>query len=191
LTSDRVRLATFPRAFGSDFGVAYPRAQDVTRVVLNMRALSAAEVFASRADDDPAKLADEICHICNPAAPTSVDIYALGRAHGPGAEFTAAALLGCAPVTPDLGAMLWIATDDWPAIAIPTHRFWRRHFVPNILAKYGRIEILGGIDPASRRWCRSLGFTEEAVVYAHGKRGEDFIRFAWHNPDGRRRRPAA
>jgi hypothetical protein len=163
---------------GSDFAAVYPRAQDIRRVVLNMRELSAREAFASRKDDDRDRLAREMCQL----APA--DLFAFGRINpAPGVDFAACALLGCHPVAPGVGTMLWLATDEWPAIAIPSHRFWRRHFVPHVLSKYRRVEFMGGTDDASRRWCRSVGFTEEGTAYRYGRRGEEFIHFAWLNPN--------
>jgi hypothetical protein len=52
-----------------------------------------------------------------------------------------------------------------------------------VLDAYRRVEFMGGTDEASRRWCRSVGFTEEGVAHSYGRRGEDFTHFAWLNPN--------
>ena len=181
--SDLIKQAPMSGATYTDlgplkFGAWLPRVRDIRRVVLNMRELSAREAFASRKDDDRDRLAREMCRL----APAALFAFGTFIEHQ---GFVASALLGCHPVAPGVGTMLWLATDEWPAIAIPSHRFWRRHFLPQVLSRYRRVEFMGGTDEVSRRWCRSVGFTEEGTAYRYGKRGEDFVHFAWLNPDWR------
>lgn len=95
------------------------------------------------------------------------------------------AIVGVVPFGPGLGGMIWAATPEWPAIALPSHRWWRTYFVPEVLRKhYRRVEFTAlASDAASRRWLKLLGFTEEGIAYRQGKRGEDFLHLAWLNPD--------
>lgn len=94
------------------------------------------------------------------------------------------AIVGVLPFGPGWGGMIWAATPEWPAIAISSHRWWRRFFVPSVLGRYRRIEFTAlQSDVDSRKWLVGLGFTAEGTAYRQGKRGEDFVHFAWVNPD--------
>jgi hypothetical protein len=95
------------------------------------------------------------------------------------------AIVGVLPFGPGLGAMIWATTEDWPILALPSHRWWRAYFMQIVLEPYyRRVEFTAlASDTASRRWLKSLGFTEEGVAYRQGRRGEDFIHCAWLNPD--------
>jgi hypothetical protein len=94
------------------------------------------------------------------------------------------AIVGVLPFGPGWGGMIWAATPAWPAIAISSHRWWRRVFVPEVLSRYRRVEFTAlQSDPDSHKWLAGLGFTSEGIAYRQGKRGEDFVHFAWVNPD--------
>jgi len=141
---------------------------------------SAREAFAGRPDTDKLALAEDIC-ACLGLAP----IFALCRDTAWAENGFPVALCGCGPTGSDTAAMLWIATDDWPRLWLATRRWWVRTFVPEVLARFRRVEFLAGADEASRRWCRSVGFTGGELVYRHGRNGEDFVRFSWENPNWR------
>lgn len=167
------------------FWAAPASEDDISHVVLNMREASAREAFASRPDDSREGLARDLITVRrlidakNQGSPGAWELFVFKGGGVP------AALIGAAPGA-FVGAaahMLWLATDDWPAIAIASHRWWHHHFVPEVLSQYRRVEFLGGADEASRRWCQSVGFTPEGIAYRHGKAGEDFVRFAWTNPN--------
>jgi hypothetical protein len=162
----------------SAFVVRPADARDVRHVIVNMRELSAREAFASRDDDDRDRLADDFCAVL-----PGLTIYALCYETGWAENGKPCALVGCHGIGAGLGTILWVATDEWPPLMVPSHRFWRHHFMPKVMAKFRRVEFLGGIDAGSRRWLASLGFTEEGVAYRYGKNGEDFIHFAWVNPE--------
>jgi hypothetical protein len=95
------------------------------------------------------------------------------------------AIVGIVPFGPGIGGMIWASIPEWEHMVLPSHRWWRDCFVPFILERYyRRVEFTAlASDHASRRWLKTLGFTEEGTAYRQGKRGEDFIHCAWLNPD--------
>ena len=140
-----------------------------------------AELTATAWHDSVAQLASEIAMLrqARPEAP----VFSLFR-HGFGASTVPCAIVGVLPYGPGWGGMIWAATPEWPDIALGSHRWWRRFFVPDVLGRYRRVEFTAlKSDLPSRRWLAGLGFTEEGVAYRQGKRGEDFVHFAWVNPD--------
>jgi hypothetical protein len=166
---------------GERFCVRIAGEYEVSFVIRHMSARCALEAFASRPDDDRERMAREFCALL-----PALKIFVLGlEVPDYPVRFEPMALISAGPVAVGVGTMLWIATDDWPLIALPTHRWFFRVFRPTVMGKYRRVEFMGGADPVSRRWCASVGFTEEGTAYKYGKRGEDFVYFAWLNPEWR------
>jgi hypothetical protein len=155
---------------------------DIGRVFARLADDRGAELTASTWHDSTARLAAEL-----------LEVRAMTRQIGRAAPMFALfgldstvplAVVGVLPFGPGLGAMVWAATPAWAPHAIPSHRWWRTVFVPEILARYRRVEFTAlASDAGSRRWLTGLGFTEEGIAYRQGKRGEDFVHFAWVNPD--------
>jgi RimJ/RimL family protein N-acetyltransferase len=99
-------------------------------------------------------------------------------------EEPVAAIAGVIPYGPGWGGMVWAATPRWPRVSFATHRWFHRVFAPEVLGRFRRVEFTAlESDRISRAWLAGLGFTEEGIAYRQGKRGEDFVHFAWVNPD--------
>lgn len=141
-----------------------------------------AELTASTWHDSAAQLASEIIAVRRMAGDgrPAAELWSLF-----GLDSTVpAAIVGVVPFGPGLGGMIWAAAPEWAAIALASHRWWRRFFVPQVLGRYRRVEFTAlAADVDSRKWLAGLGFTEEGIAYRQGKRGEDFVHFAWINPD--------
>lgn len=140
----------------------------------------AAELTATAWHDSPARLAEELVLLrySYPQRP-QVPLWALF-----GSEPRPAAIVGVLPFGPGIGGMVWVATPEWAPIALSSHRWWRKFFVPEVLGTFRRVEFTAlAADRESRRWLSGLGFTEEGIAYRQGKRGEDFVHCAWVNPD--------
>lgn len=160
------------------FRVARASNGDVIKVFAALSAARAAEATATSFHTDPSFLAHELLILRQGAAPGHVELWALLDDDWP------VAICGFATFGPGLAGMIWVATPAWPAIAVPSHRWFRRYFVPEVLEKFRRVEFTAlASDLASRRWLGFVGFTEEGLAYRQGKRGEDFVHFAWLNPD--------
>lgn len=152
---------------------------DVLDVFRALAPERAAEATASSWHDDPMHTAHELLIYRQGAPAGHVELWALCDDERP------VAICGYVQGGPGRASMVWIATARFRDVKIAAHRWWRAFFVPLVLHKFRRVEFLSlAADQASRRWLAYVGFTEEGLVYRHGKRGEDFVRFAWLNPDG-------
>lgn len=81
---------------------------------------------------------------------------------------------------PNVAAILFMATDDFPTIAKSATRFIRDEFLPQLDAEgFHRIEAVTLASYANmQRWLRLLGFRQEGVAEAYGANREDFHHFA-------------
>lgn len=151
---------------------------DVLYVFGDLSPVRAAEATATSFHDSPRHLAHELLLLRQGAAPGHVEVWTLFWGDAP------AALCGFAQYGPGSAGMIWVAGRNWPYIKMAAHRWWRNFFVPEVLHKFRRVEFLAlAADADSRRWLAFVGFTEEGIAYRAGKRGEDFVHFAWLNPD--------
>lgn len=151
---------------------------DIRNVFARLELARKAELTATAWHDSTAVLAEELITL-RTIRRVETTICALF-----GDTVLPLAIVGVIPFGPGLGGMIWAATPEWAPIAIPSHRWWRRFFVPEVLGKYRRVEFTAlASDKDSRRWLSGLGFTEEGIAYRQGKRGDDFVHCAWVNPD--------
>lgn len=88
---------------------------------------------------------------------------------------------GAVAIRPNVGSLMFLATDEFPSIALPLTRFIRRTYFP-ALEKVGfhRIECVS-LDTYAEmhRWLGTLGMMREGGPFrAYGKNGENFTPFA-------------
>lgn len=145
-----------------------------------------AEMMATHWQDDPAYLCAELVCLKNapvPAGREACRIFAM--VHDPDASRCPFAIVGVLPFGPGWGGMIWAAIAGAPLRTLSGYRWWRDYFVGKVLAEhYRRVEFTAlASDIESREWLKSVRFTEEGIAYRQGKRGEDFVHFAWVNPD--------
>lgn len=160
------------------FAVRRATTADVLAVFGNLAPARAAEATATAFHDDPRHLAHELLIVRNGAPPGHVELWALVEGDA------AIAICGYAAFGPGLAGMVWVATARWRDFVWSTHRWFRGYFEPQVLRRFRRVEFTSlAADQVSRRWLAVLGFTEEGLAYRQGKRGEDFVHFAWLNPD--------
>lgn len=151
---------------------------DVLHVFRNLAEARAAEALATSFHVNPVHLAHELLILRNGSPPGHVILYALRDGEEP------LAICGAITFGPGLAGMTWVTMPGWKRIAISSHRWWRDFFVPGVLRRYRRVEFTAlEADHHSREWLRLVGFTEEGVAYRQGKHGENFVHFAWLNPD--------
>jgi hypothetical protein len=156
---------------------------DIRAVFSRVDPSRAAEMTATAWHSEPLLLAHELILLRdqrNGRAPLFA--FTTGSMRTP--EPAPAAIAGVIPYGPGWGGMVWAPTARWRRAALATHRWTRDFFRPHVLATFRRVEFTSlASDGESRRWLKVLGFTEEGIAYRQGKRGEDFVHFAWVNPD--------
>jgi hypothetical protein len=154
---------------------------DLDHVLASVSPERGAELTATAWHDNPQVMAAEIAACLTVTHPSTPHfMFALERAPWP--PF---AIVGVLAFGPGYGGMIWAAGADAPLRSLSMYRWWHQVFVPQILEKYyRRVEFTAlASDHGSRDWLRSVRFTEEGIAYRQGKRGEDFVHFAWVNPD--------
>jgi hypothetical protein len=149
---------------------------DIFVVVKAMDDAARHEMFACRFDDDLDAFATGYAH--------SLQMAIKAFAAFPGADQPPAAIFGAWLVSPGVAELHKVSTPAWLTVARPVHRFIRRIvwpyvLVPNVHRAQARLWT-GNVT--GRRWCRSLGMTEESIERRAGKNGEDFVTCVWLRP---------
>lgn len=87
--------------------------------------------------------------------------------------------------SPNVGTLMFFATDRFPEIAGPLTRFIKKRLFPKYRdAGVHRIQCVSIADyDASHRWIQALGLEQEALLKKLGKDGQDFIQFSWTDED--------
>ena len=166
------------------------RPVDVRTVAINMSPACERDTFASGhfADKSPAGRRAAVGELLVDglvAPETPLILYALCREAGWAEQGFPCAVAGAGMTrtevvrghTRKLGAMIWLATLEWPSIAISTHHWWRTWFAPNVLADFDRVETSALADPQTSRWLGLAGFTPRGAPYPVG--GDSFVTYAW------------
>jgi len=152
-----------------------PTAGDVFDVALNMRDSDAAEIFASRRDDDRRRFAAETAAAL-PHAPMAL-AYGLDGSPKP------CALLWVWPLDESgaLASVNLFATSDFPRLAGALVRDLRTRLGPMLVAAgFRRLECrVLETHTQSRRFIRHAGGAEEGACRAFGRNNETFILCAW------------
>lgn len=152
---------------------------EIVNVFASLSPERGAEACATSFHDDPRHIGHELLMLRQGSPPGHVALWALCDDDWP------VAICGVVQFGPGLAGMIWVATERWRRdFVIASHRWWRRYFAPEVLALFRRVEFTAlASDAGSRAWLGWLGFTEEGIAYKQGKRGEDFVHFAWVNPN--------
>lgn len=143
-------------------------------VCRNLRPMDAAEVFATRPDDDPWALFGDLSAVA-PVCPW----IEIAR---PATSTRPVALFGVAPQSPGVGSAFLVATREFTlGHARQLAARIRTHMVPALTeAGFHRVEAQ---SLATYRWAhrfmRSAGARSEGIRRAMGKAGEDFETFVW------------
>ena len=146
----------------------------VRQVAESMRAADRRELFATRRDEDPAAIAAELM------ATSALGAVVASRRK----PFAAVAVICGREMWPGVWSMGLFATDRWPEVVIETYRYLTRELGPE-LRRLGahRLECHSLAEHASaHRLLARLGAVREAEVPGFGRRGEDFVRYAWVEP---------
>lgn len=153
---------------------------DIERVVRNMRAADAFEVYSGRFDKSPEALMIDLMR----ARRVALGLLALCRSDG-----LAVALLGALLEAPARASVLMIATDEWPSISLAATRYAKRVAIPVYLGGVRSAECrCWDGNHASRRWLEALGFSCAAELPQHDDQGSTFLLYRWIAPETQRLR---
>lgn len=145
---------------------------DVHHVFRYMRAHNRREFFSTRDHCDPDAIADKILWLRN-----CLGLDALCAETG-----EAIAIAGAWQTAPGVAAVMFLATEAWPAIALPASRYLKQKFLPRALGGVRRAETSVLAVEQNRAWLAFMGFSIEGTARSRGNRGEDFWHVGWVNP---------
>ena len=131
-------------------------------VTTRLRAADAREIYATRIDEDPARLAAD-------AAARVPFAWCAGKGEP-------IACIGVVPLWPGVWEAWMFATDRFSEIGLPLTRFAKRGIIPAVAAAGAhRIHChsIEGHDQA-HRWLEALGAVRESEKTGYGKGGETF-----------------
>ncbi len=150
-------------------------AADITAVCRAMHPEDAEEQLAARFAGDAEEMAAELAA----AAPLAIAQRALAAADG-----APVAIVGAYLVAPGVATVHQVRTGRWPEIAVAAHRYYRRRFIPGVLAPNVRLAECRILESHrhARRWLQALGFRENGEPLPYGSRGEAVVHCVWVNP---------
>jgi hypothetical protein len=137
-------------------------------VAARMRAGDRDEIFATRWDDDPEKIAEETmacaqfgCVAWHAAEPVAV-VCAM-------------------PLWPGVWTVAMYATTRWPAVVLAVTRWLRRELMPDVTASGAhRVECRSlATHVMAHRWLERLGARREALLIDYGRNREAYYIYAW------------
>lgn len=137
-------------------------------IAQRMRQLDREEIYATRWEDDPKKLASDAMLI--------PQMSWIAASHG---EPVAAG--GAIPVHPCVWSVWMFATDKWPSVALGSTKK-ALSLISHLQGPVGatRIECKSHhLHVVAHKWLEFLGARCESRIHKYGKNGEDFFVFAW------------
>jgi hypothetical protein len=137
-------------------------------VAARMRDEDRDEIFATRWNDDPAPIADEIMACARFGAVASRDREPV-------------AVICAMPLWPGVWTVSMFATVKWPAVGGAVTRWARRELMPDVAASGAhRVECRSlATHVMSHRWLERLGARREALLVDYGRSREAFYIYAW------------
>jgi len=142
---------------------------NVLHVSERMRASDAREIYATSWADDPADLAARVM-----MAPGFT-----WTAHGDDGE--PIAVIGSAPLWPNMWQAYAFATDRWPEVYREVTKHALRYMIPgleNSGVHRAQCASIEGHDDA-HRWLEFLGASRTSTLDGYGKGGERFFIYSW------------
>jgi hypothetical protein len=149
--------------------LAYLNESDLLYVADNMRDIDKVEVYATRWDNDPATLVDNIL------ANGKFGFIAANDEGVPVAAF------GAVPMWPGVWQVWMFATDRWPEVSLGVTKYIKRIMIPSVKATdWHRAEcrsVEGHV--VAHRWLEMLGATRESSLPFFGKNKDTFHVYSW------------
>lgn len=147
---------------------AEPDFKDILHVCVRMRERDRAEIYATRWEDDPAKVAR--------------DVRMSGAFHwGVYLDDKPIGLVGAHPRWPGVWTAWAFGTDEWLRGISTVTRHVRRFMLPALFnAGVHRVDCLAlEAHKQSCRWLEYLGAFPEKTLDFWGKNGETFVSYVW------------
>lgn len=134
-----------------------------------MRQADKDEIFALRWSDNPIDLAEDTMNV--PGPKWSAHLEGVGPA----------AVYGAAPMWPGVWCLWLYGTPHFQQIGVRLSRHIQRVMLPALaIAGAHRAEARSlATHTEAHAWLERLGGKPEATLKGYGKRGEDFIVYAW------------
>lgn len=152
--------------------LANPSLLDVLYVTRNMREWDRRELFATRFDNDPDRLAMDVMGW------GPFWWVAGGDVNG---REKAIAVIGATELWPGMWSVGMFATDDFKHIGLPLTRWVKRVMIPAIVRqgiRRGECRSIEG-HTVAHRWLEMLGAVPQSEARQYGKGGETFITYVW------------
>lgn len=145
-------------------------ADAVRHVALNMRDRDFAEFSAV----SPASSREQLAGVLSRSYGGREDVFAVYNGQTP------VCIAGTIEAWPNVITLLFFATDDFPKVARPVARFFRRLFDQYEADGVHRIQAIALDDYAqTHQWLRLFGLkAETAPMLNYGRHGEAFIQFS-------------
>lgn len=152
--------------------IEHAAASDVAAVALNMRHRDYLEFSAVSPCNSRSELADLLTARFGDRPG---DVLAVFDGERP------VAIGGLIESRPNVITLLFFATDNFPAVALPLTRFIKRELFPRyIAAGVHRFEAVSmHRHEEAHRWLKILGLKMEAALFGYGRDRETFVQFAW------------
>lgn len=148
--------------------LASPKLLDVLYITHHLRDWDRKELFATRFDDDPDRLA--------------MDVMGWGPFWWVAGQDRAIAVVGATQLWPGVWSAGMFATDEFPKIGLSLTKFVRQRMIPALVQegiKRAECRSIEGHSMA-HRWLEVLGARREGDGHrSFGKGGETFFTYAW------------
>lgn len=141
--------------------------ETVLYVAKNMRAADSREIYATRWNDNPFTVVNDVMAYAS---------FAWVGWHNE----KPCAVGGAGELHPGVFTMFFFATDDLPKIGLLATRFIKKNVIPTLFGQMGarRLQCDSHQDhTGAHAWLKVLGFRQESVKEAYGKDGADFYHF--------------
>lgn len=142
---------------------------DVLHICRNLRFRDHEEIFATRHDDNPDQLAEDVWLLRGCA-------WVVFKGDDP------VAVIGARLVHPTMWTIFAFGTASWKRCIITLTRHAEKFLKPMFRgAKATRVQAhaMATHDDA-RRWLGFCGMHQEATLKSYGKAGQDFVVYVWH-----------
>jgi hypothetical protein len=141
----------------------------VSHVTARMRQADKDEIYATRWDDDPERLAKTVVSF----DPTGFVVLA--------DDGEPVSVFGVYQMWPGVFSVFMFATDRWNEVSVGMTKFVMRDMIPSVMSgAFVRAECRSlSTHTQAHRWLEMLGAYKESEQLCFGKNGETFFTYVW------------